>query len=239
MIFTVIWWLQFWFFMILSIPAIILFVILSIPPLKPLRYKFMGVYGPFWSKLEVSFTGSKITVIGKENIPDKHDYCVVSNHQSMLDIPVIMAVIPSTIGFIAKKELAVLPIIGWWMQALGCALLDRSDRRQAIKVMETAAKRIKSGHPMVIFPEGTRSKGGPIIDFKQGALRLAISSGTRILPITLQDTYKVLEANNFMIKGAEITVTIHPPIELSELSEAEVKNLSVTLNETIKEPFSK
>jgi 1-acyl-sn-glycerol-3-phosphate acyltransferase len=224
--------------MVLSTLLFPILWILSIPPFKPLKRSFLDWLSPSWLKFAMFLSGSRVTIIGKENIPESKDYCVVSNHQSGFDIPVIFSVIPSVIGFVAKKELKTLPIAGWWMQTIGCIFLDRSNRRQAVEVMEEAAQTVRDFHPMAIFPEGTRSKGGPVAHFKQGALKFGIKANRKILPISLQDTYKIMENKGHKINRVNIVVTIHPAIEVSKLTEDETKLLADTLQKTISSAVS-
>lgn len=183
----------------------------------------------------IFLTGSRVVVEGAENFPKEKAFCVVSNHQGDFDIPVIMSIVPDCIAFVAKKELKKLPIIGWWMSSIGVVFLDRSSNRKAVATFNAAAKKIKDGHPMVIFPEGTRSKGGPIKSFKKGSLKLAMKANSLIVPITLDGTYKLLEANKGpIVKGHKIRVVVHPPVALSELDQEGKDTLAPQLESQIK-----
>ncbi len=187
-----------------------------------------------WSRYFIWLTGSKLIIEGEENLPTTHDYCVISNHQGYLDIPTLMSVMPWTLAFVAKKELKKLPIIWWWMSQLGVLFIDRSDRRQAVAIINKGAEHIRSGHPMVIFPEGTRSQGGPVATFKKGSLKMALRSNAKIVPVSIDGTYKVLEANNFKVQGGnQIRVKIHPLVDISTLSDDEKANLAERLQAAI------
>jgi len=113
-----------------------------------------------WARNIINFGGIKVTVTGGENVPKDSGVLFVGNHQSNLDIPILIGFINKPKGFIAKVELAKIPILSVWMKYMGCIFLDRKDVRQSLKAINQGAELLKKGHSLVIFPEGTRSKGG-------------------------------------------------------------------------------
>ena len=145
--------------------------------------------GYLLSKGIVTSLGGRVTVIGKENIPlDERRICFVSNHQSYADIPLLVSYIPILAGFVAKQELTRIPILNSWMKALGCVFIDRSSARSSIKAIFDGVASIKAGHPLFIFPEGTRSKSREFGEFKAGSLKLATRAKAIIIPITIDGT---------------------------------------------------
>lgn len=166
----------------------------------------------------------RVNVHGKENLPDSDNICFVSNHQGLADIPLIVGFVPKTVGFIAKKELGRIPILNVWMKALGCVLIDRKDIRQSLTVIERGRRQIEKGHPMVIFPEGTRSRSNRVARFKPGAFKLVAGTDALVVPLTISGTYKILEATG-KITAKTIDLTIHPAIDISKLSNVEMKAL--------------
>ncbi|EHI96858.1 1-acyl-sn-glycerol-3-phosphate acyltransferase [Clostridium sp. DL-VIII] len=178
-----------------------------------------------WGKFVIRVSGAKVNVIGSENLPKDKTVLFVSNHQSNFDIPLLLSTIDIPKGFIAKKELESWPFISTWMKYINCIFMDRDNLRKSAEAIVDGIKLLKSGYSMVIFPEGTRSKGKPVNEFKGGSFKLATKSKCPIVPLTINGTYKLLEANNNKIKGAEIELVIHPPIETSSLSKEELENL--------------
>jgi 1-acyl-sn-glycerol-3-phosphate acyltransferase len=176
--------------------------------------------------------GIKIIVEGKEHLPVTNNLCFVSNHQGLADIPLIIGYIPKTIGFIAKKELGRIPILNIWMKGLGCILIDRSDVRQSLKVIEQGVKQIERGHPMVIFPEGTRSRTNQIGIFKPGAFKLVLGAKAYAIPITIDGTYKMFE-ENWIVKRTTIRLVIHPPINVEKLNREKQKELPQIIRDQI------
>lgn len=188
-----------------------------------------------WARLMVKSTGSKIEVIGLENIPDQN-VLYVSNHQGYGDIPVILGYIPKAKGLVAKVEMSKAPIMSKWMSRMGCLFLDRASMRQSMQMILQGIEMLKSGKTMVIFPEGTRSKGNEVGEFKKGSLQLAVKSGVPIVPVTMNGTYKMYEEKG-KVKPAAIQVTVHPPIYMEKLTPEEKKNLAEIVKKVISGPL--
>jgi 1-acyl-sn-glycerol-3-phosphate acyltransferase len=186
-----------------------------------------------WAKFVMNASGAKINVIGVDNLPKDQTVLFVSNHQSNFDIPLLLSAIDMPKGFIGKKELENWPFISTWMKYMNCIFMDRDNLRKSAQSIVEGINLLKSGYSMVIFPEGTRSKGQPVGEFKGGSFKLATKSKCPILPITINGTYKLLESNNNMIKGANVELVIHPPIDVTKLSKEELENLPETVHSII------
>ena len=235
---TIYWHIIFWSFLLLTIVYSLYVIVLFVPPLRRFQPAALAFVGHWWGRVSLWATGSKLTVVGKENIPLDHSYCVIANHQSSFDIPVMMSIFPWTLGFVAKKELRYFPLIGYWMAMMGCVFLDRNDRRQAKVSLEKGARRIKRGQPMVIFPEGTRNFGKEVARFKPGSLKMPIASQTKIIPVTIDGTYRIYEKNKGLITPAQVVYTIHPPITLVGVTADMTGELSERLHRIISGPLT-
>ena len=151
---------------------------------------------------------------------------VISNHQSYFDIPLLMSALPSPKGFISKKEIGSWPVVRIWMGKLKCVFMDRDNMRKSAEAIVDGINLLKDGHSMVIFPEGTRSKGGPSHEFKAGSFKLATKSLATVLPVTINGTYKLREINEKRrIKPGSINLIIHKPIHTASLSKEELTEL--------------
>lgn len=170
-----------------------------------------------WARSMVKAAGGKVTVTGIDNIPADQAVLFVSNHQGNFDIPLLLGYIDQPKGFVAKIELKKLPMVRTWMELIQCVFMDRNDLRQSLQVMNEAIQTLKNGHSMVIFPEGTRSKGGPVQEFKKGSLRLALKAQVPVIPIGISGSYRLMEAQGFQIKPASISIHIGKPILLHTL----------------------
>jgi 1-acyl-sn-glycerol-3-phosphate acyltransferase len=211
------WFLSFWIFMAYCLVMLVPYTLMFIPPFNRKQQHLVYFMQWLWSHYCIFMTGAKLKISGRENIPKDNIYCVVSNHQGMFDIPILMAIFPWTLGFIAKKELIYFPILNFWMMAVGCIFLDRKRTKSAVSVFKKGAQLLRSAHPIAIFPEGTRSKGKAVAEFKSGALKLAQKAQVPIIPVSI-DGSAILEGVNL---SKEVFITIHPKIEFAEISDLE------------------
>ena len=132
----------------------------------------------------------KIRVEGKEKIDRNEPWVVVTNHQSMLDIP-LMYVLPLKFKWVSKKEVRRMPIFGWVLRMHGDIPVERGSRRSAKEMMERTTERLGRGTSIIVFPEGTRTRTGAIGRFKDGAFYAAKRAGTGILPVVLDGTWNL------------------------------------------------
>jgi 1-acyl-sn-glycerol-3-phosphate acyltransferase len=164
-----------------------------------------------WAAGIMKRTKSEVSVTGLELLPEG-PVLIVSNHEGNFDIPVILSSIPKPFGFISKKEVKKLPVIPVYMEDMNCVFIDRTDRRSALKSISDTAEKLKEGHSILIFPEGTRSKGNGLGEFKAGFMRIAADAGVPILPLAIQGTADIMEKNNNKIKPAQVRLQILEPI---------------------------
>ena len=176
--------------------------------------------------------GVELVVTGEENIPKDRNFVLIGNHQSMVDILVILHTIKRPIGFVAKAELKKVPVLRDWMEALGCVFMNRSDLRESMKALLEGIKMVKEGYSLCIFPEGTRTDG-KMLEFKGGSFKLATKSGAPILPITIDGTNRILEDNGMWIEKAEVRLTYHPIIETKGMSKEEQNVLSERVQDIV------
>ncbi|MBN8217644.1 MAG: 1-acyl-sn-glycerol-3-phosphate acyltransferase [Spirochaetes bacterium] len=167
-----------------------------------------------WARQLLAVGGVHSRVRGLEKIDASGKYIFVSNHQSLLDIPCMLANMPLPLTFIAKKELFSVPIFGRGIKSLGHVCIDRSSPRKARESFTLAVERLqKEDISLVIFPEGTRSVTGELGDFHRGSFTLAVESGLPVVPIAVVDTRKALPKNSMMIRSGEVALVIGDPIE--------------------------
>ena len=201
------------------------------------RTEYIHKVSYIWSRFVMKLAGAKVNIIGLENIPKDQTVLFVSNHQSNFDIPLLLSCIDIPKGFIAKKELANWPLISTWMKYINCIFMDRDNLRKSAESIVEGINLLKSGYSMIIFPEGTRSKGKPVAEFKGGSFKLATKSKCPIVPITINGTYKLLETNNNIIKGADIELVIHPLINVNNLTKEELEKLPESVHSIISSKY--
>ena len=123
----------------------------------------------WWGRAFVRTGGWKLRVEGMENLPSG-GAVLVANHQSVVDIPMLLSAFPRPVGFLAKRELGEIPLFGKAMAAAGNLFVDRDDPRDAVRMLREAGARLRDGRLVVVFPEGTRSGDGSIGEFQLGGL---------------------------------------------------------------------
>ena len=192
-----------------------------------------------WGLAIIKVTGCKVTVTGRENIPKKGGVCFVSNHSGYFDIVLMLAYTGRMVGFVAKKEFLLVPFLNIWIFMLGGFFIDRSSIRKASQTINKGVEKIKSGHGLIIFPEGHRSLGRGLLPFHPGSLKLATMAEAPIVPTVIEGSYELLEKNKRFTKTT-LKVTFCEPIDTASLPTADRKLiLSDKIYAVIKEKLGK
>ena len=191
-----------------------------------------------WASGIMRRTKSEISVEGRDLLPEG-PVLFVSNHEGNFDIPVILSSISKPFGFISKKEVKKLPVIPIYMEDMNCVFIDRTNRRSALKSITDTAEKLKQGHSMLIFPEGTRSKGEGLGEFKAGFMRIAIEGGVPIVPIAIRGTADIMEKNNNQIKPAKVLLQILEPIPAEVFSALPSKEAINLVRDTIEQALNR
>ena len=167
----------------------------------------------FWANSILWVSRVKITVSGAEKLDPNRSYIYMPNHQSNADIPLLLGRLPVQFRWLAKAELFKIPVFGRAMRGVGYISIDRSNRKSAFESLERAARTIRNGTSLLIFPEGTRSRDGHILPFKKGGFILSVDSGVPIVPIIIRGTRDIIPKGHFMIRPAPVTMQILDPVE--------------------------
>ncbi|NNE54559.1 MAG: 1-acyl-sn-glycerol-3-phosphate acyltransferase [Flavobacteriales bacterium] len=169
-----------------------------------------------FSPVVLWLSGVKLKIEGRENINKDQPFIYVANHESQLDIPVVCLATELPLFFIAKKELRKIPIVGWYMIAVGHIFIDRSNKERAQASMIKAAEMIKGGKNVISFPEGTRNKDGKMNIFKRGSFVIAKRGNIGVVPIAIKGTREVLASGSFMFHPGKVGVKIGTPVYPNE-----------------------
>lgn len=189
-----------------------------------------------WASYMVDLMGcrkAEIVVNGKENIPDDIPVVFIGNHQSYLDIPVMLAYSGKRLSFMAKAEFQKIPVFSSWMKLLKCVFLVRESPHQSVLAMNEAVENVKNGCSMMIFPEGHRSKSDGMKPFHPGSFKLAFRSGVPIVPVSLDGTWHLYEENG-RPAPAKVTVTFHKPVPTAGLTREQQSEISGKVYDIIK-----
>jgi len=209
---TLLWKIFFVTYMLGCLLAYLFFVLfkLILPP--QMYHRWVQKVVLFWARTTLLSTGSRVTVTGSENLPGHRNICFISNHQGMFDIPLVLGFIGISTGFISKQELFKIPVLSHWMREIPCVFIDRGSARKAIESFQRSAEVIKAGHPMVIFPEGTRSRSDNMGEFHLGSLKLPGMARATIVPLAIKGSWRVMEIDK-KIHKTQLQMRILPPIE--------------------------
>jgi 1-acyl-sn-glycerol-3-phosphate acyltransferase len=173
-----------------------------------------------WASIQLWVSGIAVRLEAAENLPEP-PFLLMSNHQSALDISVLLAAVPVSFKFIAKRELFHIPFFGWAIRRAGYISIDRENPREALKAIEEAVRKIKEGTPVLIFPEGTRgtkgSKGRSVglQPFMKGAFSLASRASVPVVPLAIIGTYELQPTGSILSppeRKGQVFVRVGKPI---------------------------
>ena len=167
----------------------------------------------------------RVHISGETVNNPRNPYVVVSNHQSMADIPIISN-LPWEMKWVGKEVLFRIPVIGWMMRLSGDIQVDRGSARSGAKALLNAQKVLAKKCSVMIFPEGTRTLDGRLRAFADGAFHLAVRAGVPILPVVIDGTMDCIPKNSWRFgKPSDIFLKVLPPIDTSTFSVDKVSEL--------------
>lgn len=145
-----------------------------------------------WARATIWASDTPVRTQGLEKVNWAEPHVLISNHVSFWDIFAIAAVLPEPFHFVGKKELNRIPFFGLAWRAAGHISIDRTNRASAVASLRKAGEKIRREKGTVImFPEGTRSRGGGLQPFKKGAFLLAVEAGVPIVPAVVRGSDRV------------------------------------------------
>jgi len=166
-----------------------------------------------WARWNLWAAGTPLDVQGLAHVPGGGAPVVyASNHSSMFDIWALSLVLPGSTRFVAKHELTRVPVMGPAMLRAGHVTIDRFNRKRAFEAYERAAATIKSGISTIVFPEGTRSRTGELLPFKNAPFGLAIAAQVPIVPVYVHNTFQIMPKGAWRLRRLPIRIRIGAPI---------------------------
>jgi 1-acyl-sn-glycerol-3-phosphate acyltransferase len=167
-----------------------------------------------WAQALLDHAELAVDVSGLERLTAGEPYVVMSNHQSLYDIPALTVALPLTLRIVAKSELFRVPLWSQAMLASGYVPIHRNDPTKVLQDLRNAQRALESGISILVFPEGTRSLGGALGEFKAGGFHLASAVKSRILPVGISGTGAALPAKSFNVRrGMRAKVAVGEPID--------------------------
>lgn len=197
------------------------------------RERVLHGFARGWSWMIMKTIFSPVKVIGLDKVNTKRPHVYAVNHASALDIPVLYVHLPFQFRIAFKKELLSYPVIGWHLTRSGQICVDQQNPAGSIGSIRSALKSLKSGMPLVIFPEGGRTPDGQIKPFLPGAFFLAIKAQVDIIPVALIGTYDLLPMDTYHIKCRPLELRVGDPISTAGLSGRDTHALSEKVQKAV------
>ena len=167
-----------------------------------------------WARIILAVAGVRVTVEGQEHIP-AGPAVFASNHVSALDIPLLFGCLPVDFRIIHKKSLYWAPVLGQYLYFGGHVGVDRKNAFRAKESLRRAARRIREGMSVAVFPEGTRSRDGNVQEFKRGTFVLAQDAGVPVVPVSLIGVKALVRRGLMHVESGPVTLRIHPAVSTS------------------------
>ena len=150
----------------------------------------------------------------------------IGNHASLFDPPLMISTLPCRPVFMAKRELARVPFLGWVIWLADFIFIDRGHRGAARRSLKQAARRIRAGQSIVAFPEGTRSRDGHLLPFKKGPFLLALEAGVPVVPFAIQGGPEILPKGTWRVQGGPYLIRLGAPLEPGDYANPEALRMA-------------
>ena len=218
--------------------AFICFFVSKLDSLAVRKHNMKVVQAIF--RIIIFIAGVKINVAGLENIKslnDEKSFFAISNHRGFFDIITGYLLFEKDTAIVAKNSFEKIPLLHYWMKKINCIFLDRSNIRDGMRMVLTSISYINDGISVWVFPEGTRCKNEnplDLLEFKQGAFKIAEKTNCYILPISFRNTEDAFEKHIPLVKSAQVYINIGVPYKMSELSEDNCNNIAKYSQEVIR-----
>lgn len=137
----------------------------------------------------------------------------VGNHTSLFDPPLLISTLPCHPVFLAKRELFRVPFLGWVMTIAGFIPVDRGVRGKGLESLRNAARYVRDGHCLAVFPEGTRSADGALLPFKKGVFTLAVEAGVPVVPFAIDGGVEIVPKGTWRVSGGPYRITVGQPLD--------------------------
>jgi len=200
--------------LVLGVPI----VMLSLLGIRIHPESTLGHAPRIWSRAAMLAAGVKVVTRGREYIgPPGEARVYVSNHVSWFEIFALATVLPHY-RFVAKKELAAIPVFGRAVKAVAGIFIDRGNRKAAFQSYAEAAEQMKSGVSVAVFPEGTRGRSYELRPFKKGPFVLAIAAQVPVVPVVSRGTREIQGKGDVAIHSGVVELTFLEPISTAGMT---------------------
>lgn len=185
-----------------------------------------------WARASLATSGAQLTIVHGERLTGETGV-YACNHQSYMDTPVVFSALPFQFRILARQDLWKMPFIGWYLNRSGQVPIDVDNTRASVSSLLGAARTLKSGMPLFIFPEGGRTETGHLAPFLNGPAFLAIRAQVPLVPMALAGTWELLPMHSSCLHPVSVTLSVGEPIETRGLTMKDVEELTALLQKRI------
>lgn len=180
-------------------------------PVSP-RGELYLKFARIWSGMILRGLSIPLEVEREAELDPEHPFLFMSSHRSVFDIFALFLATRHSLRMVAKRELFFIPIFGWALWMCGFIPIDRSNRESAIGSLAEAARKVRQGISVLVFPEGTRGSGDGLLPFKKGGFVLALEAGVPVVPIAILGSERIMPKGSFKVGRGRIRVRLGRPI---------------------------
>jgi 1-acyl-sn-glycerol-3-phosphate acyltransferase len=215
-----------------AILAVVTILVAWVPPRGSWSFGVMRI----WANGVLAAARVRVEVHAAPELEPGRSYVFLANHQSLFDIPVVIATAPGQLRMIAKRSLFQIPIFGWALRAGGFISVDRADRSTATRTFASAFAHLRQGTSMLLFPEGTRSLDDTLLPFQRGGFLLALKSGLPIVPVGIRGSRAIQGRKSFAIHPGTVVITYGAPIDPADFGLRRKRELTTEVRRRIAGP---
>ncbi len=199
---------------------VVLFLVpaLLISPIYRSR-RLTALIAHIWACIVIRLAGARLTIEGAEHVADGVPRFFMGNHQSALDIPILIRGLSGYVRFMAKSTLFRIPIFGWYLARYGYVPIDRAHPRVAFRALNRMLEHLhRNPISFAVFPEGTRSGDGRLLPFHRGTMKIGQRSGLDIVPFVIDGSVNVYDRYRFACRPGTVRLVFARPIPAEEVA---------------------
>ncbi len=214
-----------WVWLVILVSTLVFGTLAMLTSWIPPRGRFFVLWGRGWSRTMLVLAGIPWVLEVPSSSASLSQAVFMSNHESLVDIPLLFLGIRQDVRFLAKRSLFFVPFLGWSMWLAGFVPVDRKKGGKAVEVLGTLERRVGAGNSILVFPEGTRSRTGELQGFKKSGFLLALRAGLPIVPVAVSGARAVVGADSWWIAPAPVRLRMGEPIPTEGLGASDVPEL--------------
>ncbi|MDH4047752.1 MAG: HAD-IB family hydrolase [Gammaproteobacteria bacterium] len=169
-----------------------------------------------WGEFGSALAGIRIKISGEHHLWEQRPAVFLFNHQSAIDVLIIAKLLRKDFTAIAKQEISKNPLVAPVFRVADTVFVDRKNHQKAMDALKPVVETLRSGLSVAIAPEGTRSSGDRLGEFKKGPFHIAMQAGVPVVPIVIHNASDVLPKGNFFIRPTRVVVDVLAPVSTED-----------------------